>query len=198
MASAAQIAANRANAARSTGPRTAQGKDRVSRNGLKHGNRARKHGAFAVTLLADENQADFIALRETYLTLCQPANEIQYFLVARMALAAWRLKRLALLETRIVSAHQSAAARDTNLAQSLTDLRGLLLKDGHDSEPDTEPDPQPAPLAEDPVADAYIRDSERGNTITKLARYQNTLERSYYLALHELEYRPSKSEPRDA
>jgi len=27
---------------------------------------------------------------------------------------------------------------------------------------------------------AYIRDSERGNTITNLARYQNTLERSYY------------------
>jgi len=201
MASAAQIAANRANAARSTGPRTAQGKDRVSRNGLKHGNRARKHGAFSVALLSDESQADFIALRETYLNLCQPANEIQYFLVARMALAAWRLKRLALLETRIVSAHHSAAIRDTNLTQSLTALRGLLLKtrSGTDPEldPDTEPDPQPAPVVDDPIAEAYIRDSERGNTITKLARYQNTLERSYYLALHELEHR-IKSESPDA
>ena len=201
MASEAQIAANRASAARSTGPRTAQGKDRVSRNGLKHGNRARKHGAFSVALLSDESQADFIALRETYLNLCQPANEIQYLLVARMALAAWRLKRLALLETRIVSAHHSAAIRDSNLSQSLAALRGLLLKNcpGSDPalEPDAEPDPQPVPLDDDPVAHAYIRDSERGNTITKLARYQNTLERSYYLALHELEYR-IKSESPDA
>ena len=133
MASAAQIAANRANAARSTGPLTMQDKERSSRNSLKH-------GAFAVALLSDENKAGFHALRETYPAICRPASGIQYFL---------------------------------------------------------EPDPQPVPLADDPIAEAYIRDSERGNTITKLARYQNTLERSYYLALHELEYR-IKSESPDA
>lgn len=37
MASAKQIAANRANARRSTGPRTAAGKARSSRNAFKHG-----------------------------------------------------------------------------------------------------------------------------------------------------------------
>ncbi|HCC55914.1 MAG TPA: hypothetical protein DEQ47_01385, partial [Solibacterales bacterium] len=129
------------------------------------------------------------------LTLCRPASEIQYFLVARRGLAAWRLKRLALLETRILSAHQSAAVRDDNFTQSLTPLRGMLMKGRPDSDPerdlqpDTEPDPQPVPLDDDPIAEAYIRDSERGNTISKLARYQKTLERSYSLALHELEYR---------
>ena len=37
MASEAQIAANRANAQRSTGPRSEEGKARVAQNGLKHG-----------------------------------------------------------------------------------------------------------------------------------------------------------------
>ena len=38
-----------------------------------------------------------------------------------------------------------------------------------------------------PPTNQPIRDSEHGNTITKLARYQASLERSYYRALHELE-----------
>ena len=37
MASERQIAANRANAGKSTGPRSASGKKRASRNALKHG-----------------------------------------------------------------------------------------------------------------------------------------------------------------
>ena len=41
----------------------------------------------------------------------------------------------------------------------------------------------------DHVALAYIRDSQNGNLITKLGRYQTTLERSFYRALHDLENR---------
>ena len=37
MASPAQLAANRRNAQKSTGPRTAEGKKRASLNALKHG-----------------------------------------------------------------------------------------------------------------------------------------------------------------
>ena len=121
MASQAQIAANRANAVRSTGPRTVQGKARVARNGLKH-------GAFSVALLPDESKADFLALRQTYLSLCQPANEIQSFLVARLTLAAWRLERLASLEVRVVSAHHDAAMHNQDFVRGIADaLRAALL-----------------------------------------------------------------------
>jgi len=41
MASPAQIAANRRNALKSTGPKTARGKAIVSRNPLKHGFRSK-------------------------------------------------------------------------------------------------------------------------------------------------------------
>jgi hypothetical protein len=43
MATAAQIAANRRNARRSTGPRTVAGKRASSRNTLRHGLTARRH-----------------------------------------------------------------------------------------------------------------------------------------------------------
>ncbi|HCC56743.1 MAG TPA: hypothetical protein DEQ47_05675 [Solibacterales bacterium] len=188
MASEAQIIANRANAAHSTGPRTAAGKARVARNGLKH-------GVLSVSLLPDESKADFLALRETYFALCRPANQIQSFLVVRMVLAAWRLNRLASLEARIVSAHHDAALNNKDFAHSIADaLRGALLPNQPEAEPEQQPGPAPAVIEHDPVAHAYIRDSERGNTITKLARYQTSLERSYYRALQELKQRPSDAE----
>ena len=40
----------------------------------------------------------------------------------------------------------------------------------------------------DLLARAFLRDSEHGDTISKFARYQTSLERSYYRALHELEH----------
>jgi len=185
MASEAQIAANRANAARSTGPRTVEGKARVALNGLKH-------GMLSVSLLPGESNAEFLAFHQTYLDLCQPANAIQSFLVARMVLAAWRLNRLASLEARIVSAHHSTAIGNANLTHSLR----ALLRSNQPADPDGEPESEPESPAipPDPVADAYIRDGERGDSISKLARYQTSLERSYYRALHDLERRLSNPE----
>ncbi len=58
MASDAQIRANRANALLSTGPRTEEGKARISRNALIH-------GAVPAMLLPEEYQAAFHELRTT-------------------------------------------------------------------------------------------------------------------------------------
>ena len=55
MASEAQIAANRRNGAKSTGPRTARGKTAVGRNALRHGLTAERVVCF------DETEADFAA-----------------------------------------------------------------------------------------------------------------------------------------
>jgi len=57
MATAAQIAANRRNALKSTGPRTAAGKAASSRNALRHGLTAR------ATVVLDEDAQDFLRLR---------------------------------------------------------------------------------------------------------------------------------------
>jgi len=52
MASPAQIAANRLNSRKSTGPATRQGRAKSSMNALKHGNRSRK-----LALLREESCA---------------------------------------------------------------------------------------------------------------------------------------------
>ena len=86
-ASDAQIRANRANAALSTGPRSEEGKARVARNALVH-------GGCAGMLLPDEDQDAFHTLRSTYEQQYCPADETEHFLVGRLALAAWRLQSL--------------------------------------------------------------------------------------------------------
>ena len=75
MASEAQIAANRANAQRSTGPRTAEGKARAAQNGLKHGLCAR------ATLLPEEDPAEFEALVADLKARWRPADEIELALL---------------------------------------------------------------------------------------------------------------------
>ena len=55
-ATEAQIKANRQNAKKSTGPRSAQGKAASSRNGLTHGLSANKH------ILLDEDTEEFLLL----------------------------------------------------------------------------------------------------------------------------------------
>ena len=80
-------AANQANAAKSTGPRTPRGKSQSSRNALKHGN-------FAKALLLDgESQPRFLELLRSYHEEFQPATPSQCDLVDNLALASWCQRR---------------------------------------------------------------------------------------------------------
>jgi hypothetical protein len=83
-----QLRANRANARRSTGPRTAAGKARPSLNALKHGLRA------ATTLLPGESAADWRAHREGVLLSLGVQGALETELADRVALALWRLRRV--------------------------------------------------------------------------------------------------------
>ena len=104
-----------------------------------------------------------------------------------MGFRPWRLQRLAALESRVVSAQQERANLNTDYVRSVVDvLRGVVRRE------DDVPDSDAAALT-DPAAHAYIRDSERGDTIGKLAGYQTSLDRSYYRALQQLERRRAAS-----
>ena len=71
----AQIKANRNNAKKSTGPRTEEGKTRVSKNALKHGLLARD------TVLPGEDSADFDSQLSALEADIQPANSLEFELV---------------------------------------------------------------------------------------------------------------------
>lgn len=92
MASRKQLAANRTNAQRSTGPKTAGGKARSSQNSLRHGLFARE------TLLKGEPQEVFDKFRTAMLADLHPQGMREEVLVDRIIGLEWRLRRLWVVE----------------------------------------------------------------------------------------------------
>src|SRR6202142_82477 len=92
--SPAQLAASRANGARSHGPITPEGKARSSQNSLKHGFAA---SAFAVVRLEGPEELDH--LKTDLVSVYQPVNSQELFALERMALAHQGLLRVARLES---------------------------------------------------------------------------------------------------
>jgi hypothetical protein len=78
---------NRRNARRSTGPRTAEGKERSRLNALKHGMTAR------TLILPGEDPEAFQARIEAWTADLQPRNDLEQFLVERAVTASWQLER---------------------------------------------------------------------------------------------------------
>jgi hypothetical protein len=86
--SLARLAANRANAKKSTGPRTAAGKRRASLNAIRH-------GAFSQRLvLPDEDAALFHQFRDAIVDDIRPRHLAEHRLCDEIVDAAWRLRRL--------------------------------------------------------------------------------------------------------
>jgi hypothetical protein len=92
------LAANRQNAARSTGPRSAAGKERSRLNALKHGLLASE----AVNRLIEGEPARtaFDALAERLAGYYRPLGPVEEILVEKVAIATWRLKRILRFEAQ--------------------------------------------------------------------------------------------------
>jgi hypothetical protein len=83
-----QIAANRLNAQKSTGPKTPEGRATVRLKGVKHGLTA------ATLVLPGESESDFTALLDSYEAEHAPATPTEEALVLQLAMAMWLLRRL--------------------------------------------------------------------------------------------------------
>jgi hypothetical protein len=117
------IAANRQNAEKSTGPRTAKGKTRASRNALKY-------GLLAETVVirspySSEEQSDFDSLLADFVAEHQPRGLTEETLVERIATAYWRLRRVQQFETG--SVREALEAPDPTQAQ-IDSLRRQLAQ----------------------------------------------------------------------
>ncbi len=115
-----RIVANRANALQSTGPRTLQGKRRVSLNGLQHGLRA-NHAA-----LASEDPAEYrILLRDLIADHC-PVGALECSLVERIAIGIWRQRRLVRAETAMLDLEQLERKIADRVARELGQAVGSI------------------------------------------------------------------------
>jgi len=93
MPSERQLAANKKNSQKSTGPKTPEGRAAVRLNGVKHGLTA------ATLVLPGESESDFESLLDSFEAEHQPATPTEEALVRQMAMAQWRLRRLYHIET---------------------------------------------------------------------------------------------------
>src|SRR5438874_13705061 len=89
-----QLAANRANAAKSTGPRTPEGKARSARNGITHA-----FTASTFTVVRLEDLQEIANLKADLTAAYQPVNSQELFALERMALTQQAMLRAARLES---------------------------------------------------------------------------------------------------
>src|SRR5690349_227164 len=92
-----KLAANRANAQRSTGPRTAEGKAAVARNLLAHALVARSGG-----LLPKDDERAFMRFAVSMLDELRPAGPMQDELAGDVVLLSWKLRLAAEAETMLL------------------------------------------------------------------------------------------------
>lgn len=97
MTTNAQIAANRANALRSTGPNTPEGRAKSSQNARK-----RRPGELPLTLVEDE--AAFAAHSDAVRAAFEPQDAFEAELVRQIALHQWRLGRVQRIEAAFFDA----------------------------------------------------------------------------------------------
>src|SRR5260370_12844469 len=104
---------SRSNGAKSRGPKTAEGREKSSRNSLDHGFTAKK-----TILLACENQEQFQKMRSDYAATYQPGSAVEEDLVSEMVACCWRMQRLRLIETALIDSEMD---RDLPEGETLED-----------------------------------------------------------------------------
>ena len=116
MATAAQIDANRANAQKSTGPRSPEGKSRSSANSITHG----LTGTHCLRTPSEERALE--AFTDRILPELNPSTELQLEIARRAVYTMFRLAQVPVIEGNIY-----ALGRGQNAGQAQTPLDAMLL-----------------------------------------------------------------------
>lgn len=123
----ARLAANRANAAASTGPRTPEGKNASKYNRLRHGL------ASPLTVLPFEDQSEY---NNQYASFCEeysPVGPTEQALVKTIADARWKLGRLEKLEESVFAAMLENSQNEPTADPFATMAASLLSGGKHQS-----------------------------------------------------------------
>jgi hypothetical protein len=107
--SEAKLAANRANAELSTGPRSAEGKQRSSLNAMKHGLTGR------TVVLPKENKEEYLAFAKRIVDSLDPETPVEEELAQCIADQYWRLRRVKAIEDGLVEQGEATLQHFTTL-----------------------------------------------------------------------------------
>jgi hypothetical protein len=112
-----RLAANRANAQKSTGPRTPEGKARSRNNAVIHGLRSQQLIINSPHL--KEDLAEFHALLDSFVETFNPRNEAERSAVLRIALCIWRQQRATIAENAHIERQLHSVGRDFETESAL-------------------------------------------------------------------------------
>ena len=194
MTSDKQLAANRLNAQKSTGPKTDQGKAVSKYNALRHGLLSQE------VVLPGEDESAFDELYEKFREELLPEGELEIQLVERIATLCWRLRRIGKVEAGIFEMQRSESYLQRVKSAAEKRLKRIIPIGDQESweasrdersyqesllrVDDAEKSRQEDLLT---VGLAFVKDSREINAFSKLSRYETGIERSLYRAIQELE-----------
>ena len=112
-----RINANRENAKKSTGPKTASGKFRSCRNAFKHGLDSRKH------LIIGEDVKEFQEMKESYIKMLEPSNILEVEECMQIIAMSWKIRRFSVVETGLYNQDMMQ-----QLKNSTNEISAILLK----------------------------------------------------------------------
>lgn len=116
MTSDRQVEANRQNAARSTGPRTAEGRIRSRQNALRHGLTAKR------LLIPGESEEEFLEFRDDLWHALAAEGATEEALAEMVVADLWRLRRGREIETGLF-AHWIHDTRSADALEEASELR---------------------------------------------------------------------------
>lgn len=198
MATELQKRTNRANSLKSTGPQTEAGKAAARLNATRHGLLS------SAPVMAGEDADEYAAFCEQMQSDLKPVGVLETQLAQRMAGALWRLRRLSHIEAGILTgnaaetfaaAAESVAATHTRiegglnaLIQSMDESREVIENEAAHADATQAAKDARGVLWSVPalLGAAYRVDATGADALTKLSRYETTLERSLFKTGEEL------------
>ena len=168
MTTKAQISANRVNAQKSTGPRTAEDKAVASQNAVTHGFLAQE------TVIPGEDTGEFALYREGMLGDLAPVGDGELDMAERIIGLGWRLRRAERLQTQAFNTLYEKMAAGTAGAGTAVGCT-------------SEQAPDAAGGADDRILGRMlVEDFSHDRVLDKLSLYERRIETSMYRTMREL------------
>jgi hypothetical protein len=152
-----KVRANRANAKKSTGPKTLSGKEKVSGNALTHGLTAEKH------VIIGESIEEFNTFKDSMFKVYDPTGAYQEEIFIKLVELLWRLRRVGVIETGIYGNEILEYDADSCKPQVSEKIMHSDFKEG---------DQRKVLKNQSLIGIAFTRDSIAGSSLLKL----NTIE----------------------
>jgi len=152
-----KVRANRANAKKSTGPKTLSGKEKVSGNALSHGLTAEKH------VIIGESIDEFNTFKDSMFKVYEPNGAYEEEIFIKLVELLWRLRRVGVIETGIFGNEILEFDADTYKPKASTEITHSDFKEG---------DQKRVLKNQSLIGVAFTRDFNAGSSLLKL----NTIE----------------------